>query len=200
MIGSVQQKTGDRLRGDQLANTFGVSTMPVREALRQVEERASSFSGFGWAPEDLQGIPVEPLRRLAGETEPAEARINDVHRRVQLARDFFFTFLEASEKRHLLVIPPRLWCLSLQHPRYFSSLPQIVPQRLESYRDFYRACEARDPCGVVGAILAAHDLGGSRPIPLVGEDETKKQKSALHDGIDGPNTKRRGFKWKKSRR
>ena len=200
MIGSVQQKTGDLLRGDQLANTFGVSTMPVREALRQVQERASSFSGFRWAPEDLQGIPVEPLRHLPWVTEPAEARMNDVCWRVRLVEDRFFNSFETSEKQHLLVIPARLWCLSLQHPRYFSSLPQIVPQRLESYRDFYRACEARDPWGVVGAILAAHDFGGSRPIPLVGEDETRNQKSALHYGIDGPNTKRRGFKWKKSRR
>ena len=200
MIGSVQQKTGDRLRGDQLANTLGVSTMPVREAVRQVEERASSFSGFPWAAQDLQRIPVEPLRRLAGEIEPAKARINDVCWRVRLVGDRFFNSFETSEKKHLLVMPARLWCLSLQHPRYFSSHPQIVPQRLESYRDFYRACEARDPRGVVGAVLAAHDFGGSRPIPLVGEDETKTQKSALHDGIDGPNTKRRGFKWKKSRR
>ncbi|MGB3905500.1 MAG: hypothetical protein WBB22_11295 [Anaerolineae bacterium] len=52
------------------------------------------------------------MRRLPGEIEPAEARIDDVHRRVRLLGDFFFSFFEASAKQHLLRILSSLWDLS----------------------------------------------------------------------------------------
>lgn len=85
-----------------------------------------SFSGFPWAAEDVQGIPVDLLRGLPGETEPAEAPINDVHGCVQLPQDLFFTFLQTSDEHHPPGIHARLWGRSLQHLRYFFSVPHIV--------------------------------------------------------------------------
>lgn len=144
MIGGVQQKTGDRLRPHEVVNAFGASSTPVSEALRRVDEGASWFSGFRWAAEDLDGIPAERLRGRPGEIEPAETRIDDLHRRVQLVGDFFSTFFEDKAKQHLPGMPRRDWGLFLQDHRYSLSVPQVVPERLESCRDFYRAFAKRE--------------------------------------------------------
>ena len=60
---------------------------------------------------------------------------------MQLIREFF-TIFEVSENQRPSRIPLRLWDVSHQHCRCFSSLPQIVPQRVESFRNDYRACDA----------------------------------------------------------
>jgi DNA-binding GntR family transcriptional regulator len=197
-------KPGDRLRQDELADTFGVSTMPIREALRQLQaeglvifrpRRGATVASLSvseyeeiyrireeleilacrWAAEDFERIPIDRLRVLLGEIEEAEADFDDVHRRMQLVREFFFTIFEASEKEHLLRILSSLWDLTQQYRRYFSSIPEIVPRRLANYRDVYRACEAKDPERLVGTIRAIYAFGKSTLIALVREEEGKKQ-------------------------
>ena len=204
MILKGQLKPGDRLRQDELAKTFGVSTMPIREALRQLQaeglvifrpRRGATVARLSvseyeeiyrireeletlacrWAAEDFERIPIERLKLLLGEIEAAEANFDDVHRRLQLVREFFFTIFEASEKEHLLRILSSLWDLTQQYRRYFSSVPDIIPQRLANYRNVYRACEARDPEGLVKAIRTIRAFGKSTLIPLVREEENKKQ-------------------------
>ncbi len=203
MIVSGQLKPGDRLRQDELATTFGVSTMPIREALRQLQaeglvtfqpRRGAAVASLSvsdyeeiyrireeleilacrWAAEDFERIPIDELRRLQAEIEEAEAHPEDLYPRLQLVRDFFFTIFEASEKEHLLRILSSLWDLSQQYRRYFSSIPQIVPQRLENYRSVLRACEARDPEGLIMAVRNIHDFGRSTRVELVREQERKK--------------------------
>ena len=204
MILNGHLKPGERLRQDELADTFGVSTMPIREALRQLQaeglvisrpRRGATVASVSvseyeeiyrirealetlacrWAAEDFKRIPVDRLTVLLGEIEEAEANFADVHRRMQLVREFFFTIFEASEKEHLLRILSSLWDLTQQYRRYFSAFPEIVPQRLANYRSVYQACEARDPEGLVQAIRTIRAFGKSTFIPLVREEENKKQ-------------------------
>lgn len=202
MIVSGQLKPGDRLRQDELATTFGVSTMPIREALRQLQaeglvtfqprrgaavaslsvsdyeeiyriREALEILACGWAAEDFDRIPIDDLRTILEEIEKAEAHPEDVYPRLQLVREFFFTVFEASEKEHVLRMLSSLWDLSQQYRRYFSSIPEIVPQRLENYRRVLLACEARDPDELVEAIRTIHDLGRSTRVELVREQERR---------------------------
>ena len=204
MILDGQLGPGDRLRQDELANSFGVSTMPIRESLRQLQAeglvtfyprrgaRVARLSvseyeeiyrireeleilACRWAAEDFERIPIDRLKLLLEEIEAAEADFDDVHRRLQLVREFFFTIFEASEKEHLLRILSSLWDLTQQYRRYFSSIREIVPQRLANYRSVYQACEARDPEGLVRAIRTIRAFGNSTLIPLVREEEGRKQ-------------------------
>jgi DNA-binding GntR family transcriptional regulator len=200
MILNGHLKPGDRLRQDELADTFGVSTMPIREALRQLQAEGLvifrprrgaivaklSVSEYEeiyrireeleilacrWAAEDFDRIPLDRLKRLLEEIEKVAAHSDDM----QLVREFFFTIFEASEKEHLLRILSSLWDLTQQYRRYFSSIREIVPQRLANYRSVYQACEARDPEGLVKAIRTIRAFGKSTLIPLVREEENKKQ-------------------------
>jgi DNA-binding GntR family transcriptional regulator len=203
MIVNGQLKPGDRLRQDELATTFGVSAMPIREALRQLQaeglvtfepRRGAAVSSLSvsdyeeiyrirealeilavrWAVEDFERIPIDRVRQLLAEIEEAEAHPEDLYPRLQLVRDFFFSIFEASEKEHLLRMLSSLWDLSTQYRRYFSSIPEIVPQRLENYRRVLRACEARDPEGLNVALQAIHDFGRSTRVKLVREQERGK--------------------------
>ena len=204
MILNGHLKPGDRLRQDELADTFGVSTMPIREALRQLQaeglvifrpRRGATVASLSvsdyeeiyrirealetlacrWAAEDFERIPVDRLRVLFEEIEEAEANFEDVHRRMQLVRELFFTIFEASEKEHLLRILSNLWDLSQQYRLYFYSLPELGPQRLANYRSIYQACHDRDPEALISAFRIIWAVREHTLIPLVREEENKRQ-------------------------
>jgi DNA-binding GntR family transcriptional regulator len=203
MILNGQFKPGDWLRQDQLAGEFGVSTMPVREALRQLQaeglvvlhrrrgaavatlcaseceeiyriREALETLAVHWAAENLERVPIERLDFLLGEIEAAEARFDDVDRRLHLVREFFFTIFQASEKEHLLRMLSNLWDLCHQYRRYFSSLPDLVPQRVSKYRNLYRACHARDAEGLIAAFRTIWAVREPTLIPLLREEEAKE--------------------------
>lgn len=204
MILNGHLKPGDRLRQDELANTFGVSTMPIREALRQLQaeglvvfrprrgatvarltvseyeeiyliREALETLACRWATEDFDRIPIDRLKLLLQEIEAAEVNLDDVHRRLQLVREFFFTVFEASQKEHLLHILSNLWDLSQQYRLYFYSLPELGPQRLANYRRIYQACHDRDPEALLNAFRAIWADREHMLIPLVREEESKRQ-------------------------
>jgi DNA-binding GntR family transcriptional regulator len=177
--------------------------MPVREALRQLQaeglvilhrRRGAAVASLSvseceeiycirealetlavrWAAENFEAIPIERLGVLLTEIEAAEARFDDVDRRLHLVRQFFFTIFQASEKEHLLRMLSNLWDLSHQYRRYFSSLPNLVPQRVTKYRNLYRACHARDAEGLIAAFRAIWAVREPMFIPLLREEEAKE--------------------------
>jgi DNA-binding GntR family transcriptional regulator len=203
MILSDQLKPGDWLRQDELADMFGVSTMPVREALRQLEaeglvtlhrRRGAAVASLSvseyqeiysmrqalvtlalrWVAEDFERIPVERLKLLLAEIEAAEASFDDIDRRVQLVREFFFTIFEASEREHLLRILSSLWDLSHQYRRYFFSLPHLVPQRLAKFRRIYQACRDGDAEELTAAFRAIWAVRESMFVPLLREEKARE--------------------------
>jgi DNA-binding GntR family transcriptional regulator len=205
MILSDQLKPGDWLRQDELADMFGVSTMPVREALRQLEaeglvtlhrRRGAAVASLSvseyqeiysmrqalvtlalrWVAEDFERIPVERLKLLLAEIEAAEASFDDIDRRAQLVREFFFTIFEASEREHLLRILSSLWDLSHQYRRYFFSLPRLVPQRLARFRRIYQACRDGDAEELTAAFRAIWAVRESMFVPLLREEKAKELK------------------------
>ncbi len=201
MILDNQIKPGEWLRLDDLATKFGVSTVPVREALRQLQaeglvtfhpRRGAMVSRISaaeyeeiysmreqletlacrFAAEDFDRIPMERLKRLLEETEQAEIN-RDVPQRIRLVREYFFTIFQASQKEHLLRILSTLWDLSQQYRRYFSSVQDVSAQRLKHYRQVYEACQARDAEKLLSTLHDLHAFVKSNLIPRVREEENK---------------------------
>jgi DNA-binding GntR family transcriptional regulator len=204
MILNGHLKPGDRLRQDELAKTFGVSTMPIREALRQLQAEglvvfrprrgavvaSLSVSDYEeiylirealetlacrWTAENFDRVPLDRLKSLLQEIETAEADSDDVHRRLRLVREFFFTVFEASEKEHFLRILSNLWDLSQQYRLYFYSFPEFDSQRLTNYRSIYQACHDRDAKALISAFRVIWGVRDHRLVPLVREEENKRE-------------------------
>jgi DNA-binding GntR family transcriptional regulator len=199
MILSGQVKPGDWLRQDELAAAFGVSTMPVREALRQLQaeglvtlhrrrgaavailsvsdlqeiyciRQALETLAVRWAADNIGRIPVQRLESLLGKIEAAEAHFDDVDRRLHLVREFFFCIFEASERGHLLRMLNSLWDLCHQYRRYFASRPDLVPERVVKYGKLYRACRDQDADGLIAAFQAIWAVLEPTLVPLLREE------------------------------
>lgn len=199
MILGGQLAPGERLRQDELAATLGVSTMPVREALRQLQAEGLvvfyprrgavvamlSVSEYEeifrireeleilacrWVAEDFTRVPLQRLRRALEGLEAAEAA-EDIPRRLRLVREFFFIIFEASEKDHLLRILSSLWAQSEQYRRTFSEMQEYVPSRLDHYRGIYKACADGDSESLISAMRGLYVFVESRLMPLLREKE-----------------------------
>lgn len=196
-------KPGEWLRQDELAATLGVSTMPVREALRQLQteglvtfypRRGVTVSEISteeyqeiyrmreelellachWAAEHFERIPLDRLKTLFGEMETAAQKL-DFERHMEVVREFFFLIFRASQKTHLLRVLSSLWDLSQRYRRYFSTHPDIVPARLANYRRVYSACEAQDPQALEQCIRDIFAFGKARLMPLLRDYDSQKQ-------------------------
>lgn len=199
MIVSGTVQPGDWLRQDELATTLGVSTMPIREALRQLQaeglvtfhpRRGAYVKKFSvahhqeiyrirleleilaceWAAEHFDQIPLDRLKQLLNEIENAEKQ-SDFSRRIDLVREFFFTVFNASQKEELHRILSNLWDLSQQYRRYFATLPETRARRLRDCRCVYDACAARDVHALTQAIRNIHTFGESQVIPFLQDIE-----------------------------
>jgi DNA-binding GntR family transcriptional regulator len=161
MILNGHLKPADRLRQDELTDTFGVSTM----------ETLTCY----WAAEDFDRISIDRLKILLEKLEAAEANSDDFYRRLRLVRKFFFTVFEASGREHLLHILSNLWDLSQQYRLYFYSLPELDSQRLANYRNIYQACCDRDAEALISAFRVIWAVRDHTLVPLVREEESKRQ-------------------------
>lgn len=199
MILTSQFKPEEPLRQDQLAEIFGVSTMPIREALRHLQaeglvtfhpRRGATVATISveeyeeiyrireelevlacrWAAEDFDRIPLDRLKELMEKIEEVEETSDDVFLRLQLVRDYVFIVFNASEKEHLLRLLSSLWDRSQQYRRYYSTFSDLIPQRLENYRQVYLACEKRDPDALIAAIRAIYAFGRNKLIPRIKEE------------------------------
>lgn len=197
MIRDGQLPAGEWLRQDTLANALGVSTMPVREALRRLEaERLVVFHprrgamvahvslaefeeihrireevevlACRWVAEDFSRLDLDRLRHVLHQLIEVEDH-EDFQRRPALVREFFFTIFQACQKEHLLRIITNLWNLSEQYRHYFSAMSETIPSRLETYKRIYQACEAGDGEGLVRVIRELYVLVAASLMPRLRE-------------------------------
>jgi len=184
MIVAGELRPGQWLRQDDLARQLGVSSMPVREALRRLESeglvafyprrgaRVARLSAAEmeelwsireelavlaahWTARDMRRIPLERLRRLYAALEQAHAR-GDLAQRMALSRQFFFAIFEAGEKEYLTRLLSTVWDRSFQYRLYFLRVAaEVGLYELEPYYlDLLRVCEAQDGAGLVASMRA----------------------------------------------
>jgi DNA-binding GntR family transcriptional regulator len=172
-------KPGEWLKQDELADRFGVSTMPVREALRRLESEgiveflprrgarviqisASEMEELWsireelavlacrWVSRDMSCIPLERLREVYSALQDAADR-GDLSRRLELSREFFFTIFEAGQTRHIVRILSTVWDASFQYRLFYLRVAtkHIGPALDPIYERVFNACVSRDGSALV---------------------------------------------------
>ena len=171
---------GNKLKQDELAASFGVSLVPVREALRQLHaeglvELAPRRGAFiptftldelielSHIREELEVLAlrqalgristddVQELNELLGRIEDAESHL-DVGLRSTVIREFLWTLFDASGWPHLLELIRRLYNMTYLYLRQYSAAFHLSEQRIANYGRMLRAIADRD----VDAVVAAH--------------------------------------------
>jgi DNA-binding GntR family transcriptional regulator len=174
MILSGDLAPGSRLDQNDLARRFGVSLVPLREALArlqssglvrivphrgvfveslsveelldiyQVREALEELAARLAAPR-LSAADLATLDRLKIEMEQT-AKIDDFDAFLDLHRDFHFTIYRAAGRRHLLQLLTQLWDLSARY-RHFQlyAFPERMRTSLFEIQAILEACHRRDP-------------------------------------------------------
>ena len=175
---------GQRLRQDDIASSLGVSRIPVREALRQLEaegfvvtvpHRGTVVAGL--SAEDIEEIylmrvALEGLaaRLAAVKIGPRElTEMHELHLQIERASQSpdLQEFLRLDRSFHAThyssALRPRLWqrisSLRDASERYictYVALPGRIEKSLEHHRRLLEACERRD--GDLAAKLVVEDL------------------------------------------
>ncbi|MBV8650408.1 MAG: GntR family transcriptional regulator [Alphaproteobacteria bacterium] len=177
---------GAALRQDDLAATFGVSRMPIREALRQLEaEGLVDFQPHKGAivallPRDeiwevyemrvmaetfalrlsLPHLTVVMLDRAAALLEEAEGE-PDVTRWGILNRQFHLTLLSGAPRKRLTALIDQLHNAVDRYLRFLLANLDYEQRSQEEHRVILAACRAGDVDGAVEA-LRQHLTGGGR--------------------------------------
>jgi len=171
---------GDKLQQDELAARLGVSAMPVREGLRQLQAEglvdfvprrgafvasltADEFDelyhmregleslALRWAIPRLNPQIMETLRQTLHNVEETEQR-GDVRRRTLLVRTFLWTIFEAAGRRHLFDAIRRYYRMTYLYQRQYSAMLELSAQRAQIYRRLLDAIAA----GNVDDAIAAY--------------------------------------------
>lgn len=166
-------KPGQRLRQDELADQLGVSTMPIREALRRLEAEGlvTTLPRRGAIVSELRIEEIEEiyLMRAALEclitrlavpqlTSAQIAKLQQLFKRMaealeakdfvelfQLNRDFHLAIYEAAKKPIINENIIMLWDRSEIYRRAYLNLPQRMEQAHQEHEAILHACERRDP-------------------------------------------------------
>jgi DNA-binding GntR family transcriptional regulator len=163
---------GEKLDQKLLAEKLGVSVIPVREGLRQLEAEGlirlvprrgafvaelsiTELKEIYLIREVLEGLAAElavpnldssafnQLESLLGQMEEATAQ-QDFSRLLELNRTFHFTIYESSRCPLLLQIIASLWDRSSLCRRVYLYLPGRASQALAEHKEIYQASKQRD--------------------------------------------------------
>ena len=174
-------KPGERIKVAELEKSFGVSHIPIREALRRLEteglivtlpQRAAVAAGVDL--EDLAGLydlrriiecevvsrsvmsmtpeQVEGVR-AALETLEAVAQDHDSPRFWELHRDFHWALLEPGATAWIQRVLDQIWLASQRYVRLFVS--ETVGDAMRDHRELLVCCEERDAARA-GDLLRRH--------------------------------------------
>lgn len=166
-------RPGSRIDQAELAAGFGVSTVPVREALLRlqsaglveviphrgvfvaevsVEELLDIYTtrelleeqAARLAAAHLTDADVETLARLANSMQTAAGK-GQLDDLLSLNREFHFTIYRAAKRRHLLQLIEQLWDLSTRYAHLqLHAVPDRASEALYEIRSIVSACERKD--------------------------------------------------------
>lgn len=164
--------TGTKLDQQKLAAELGVSTIPMREGLRQLEAeglvriypyRGAFVTQLSFVELEDVYLVREVLEELATQLavrnipEATLAQLADLLTRMKLAteqqdfarlldlnRIFHFTIYHASDRPILVQIIASLWDRSGAYRRVYTYLPDRSVQALAEHEAIFAACKTRD--------------------------------------------------------
>jgi DNA-binding GntR family transcriptional regulator len=166
-------RPGARIDQAELASSFGVSTVPVREALLRlesaglvqlvphrgvfvaevsIEELLDIYStrelleehAARIAAEHLTAADLDALERLASGMQAA-ARNQQLDELLKQNREFHFTIYRAAGRRHLLQLIEQLWDLSTRYAHLqLHTVPDRATDALHEVRSIVAACKGKD--------------------------------------------------------
>ena len=171
---------GERLDQQTLIGDLGVSMIPVRESLRQLEveglvqihpHRGAFVAEL--SSTDLQEIylvrevleetatllavpnlSAQILDELAALIEKMEGATesDDYAQLFDLNRAFHFTIYEASDNSLLIQMISSLWDRSRRYRQFYTHLPERAPQALVEHKAIYEACRAGNAISAAEAV------------------------------------------------
>ncbi len=172
---------GEKLRQEELASHFGVSAVPVREALRQLEAEGlvTSLPRRGVVvtcldEEDMRDIydiritletmatriatpkmNEETLNRLACTIEKMDQHPDEPAHLTQLNHEFHLTIYEASGRRYLCDLITMLRRRTQHYVRAHIHTMNAMPKSQEQHRAILAACQAGD-AETAGNLMKEH--------------------------------------------
>lgn len=178
---SLEFKPGDRLKERELADRFGISVSPIKNALITLEREGLveniAYKGATVAridPGDVQEIfqirealetvvvssitgncsneDLEELRALLGKMESAYD-VDDIESYTAASRDFHGVFIEKFGNQRIISILGTFHAQLERARRTAIYIRENVPLFIEDYRTILKAVEARDPVQAENAML-----------------------------------------------
>jgi DNA-binding GntR family transcriptional regulator len=195
-------KPGERIKVAELEKTFGVSHIPIREAVRRLEteglivalpQRAAVAAGVDL--DDLGGLydlrrivecdviqrsvdamTAEQVEAVRASLETLEAASDDHDSPAfwELHRDFHWALLEPGATGWIRRVLDQVWTASQRYVRLFVS--ETVTDAMADHRELLARCEKRDGAGAA-ELLRRH---------LDRTEVAVRQAFAPADGADGP--------------
>jgi DNA-binding GntR family transcriptional regulator len=184
LIGEIQP--GERIRVTELEKRFGVSHIPIREALRRLEseglvvrlpQRAAVAAGV--ALDDLEGLydlrrliegqvarravermTDDDLARIREAAEALEGAADDPDSPAfwQLHSEFHWVILQPGGSDWIRRVLDQLWQAAERYVRLFVSTFGPVDDALSQHRGLVAACEARDADALYERLIEHLDL------------------------------------------